>query len=212
MNQSIFSSDNVVHLDHTPLQLNSLYIAIGLEEEDVGYPVVSQATDELGDRIALTSSLWHVSTRVSLHDAFRTINSSMLDRRIDYKTSLVILNPSDNHSKWHLRQPLSDLMYAHWDFENNIFISFALHDTLKKQKPLVHCLTGLGTWAPLSRTVWYLSTAYSSKEVFQKLLYTIGPGDQLCVLDSKGHLAIWQDGKSIPSLPKVIDQQIKSRL
>ena len=201
MNQSGSSSYNIAALKNSTLQNKGLYVAIGLDEEEAGYPIVSQAADRLGDRIALTSSLWHITTQLSLQDAFREINSSMVDRRIENHTSLLVVDPVSNYSKWHLRQPLSDLMCAHWNFENNLFISFALHDVPQKRNPLFQCLTGLGTWAPLSRTIWYLSTSHSSKDVFQQLLHTIDTGDQLCVFDSQGHLAIWQDGEAVPYPP-----------
>ena len=191
-----------VSYSHTPIVMNTgsthqpdgLYVAIGLEEEDAGYPVIVQATDTLGDGTLLAPSLWYVKTKHTLDEAFLHMNTSMLDRRIDGHTSLVVLDPYAKHAKWHLRQPLSDLLCAHWHFEHNVFIAFTLRDPKRRQNRLVQCITGLGVWAPISRTMWYLSTTCSSKDVFQRLLSAVEEGDHLCVFDSAGNVATWQEG------------------
>jgi len=177
---------------------HSLYVTLGLDEQEVGYQIVSQATDTLGERTQITPSLWQVKTLKNLDCAFKEINTSMLDRRIDSYSSLLVLDPVSKDARWHLRQPLSDLLSAYWDYQNNVFISFSVGDTSNKQQRIIQCITELGIWAPLSKTIWYLSTTTSSKKVFQSLLNVLDPGDQLCVFDSHGQLALWQDDVSFP--------------
>ena len=77
-------------------------------------------------------------------------------------------------------------------------VDLALQVWRKKHQQLIHCITQLGIWAPLSKNTWYVSTSISSKHVFQSLLNLLDVGDQLCVFDSCGQLAIWQDGASVP--------------
>lgn len=189
-----FSQTNL----NTSNTLHSLYITLGLDEQEAGYRIVAQATDSLGERTQVTPSLWQVKTLKDLDCAFKEINTSMLDRRIDSYSSLLVLDPTTREARWHLRQPLSDLLSAYWDYQNNVFISFSLSNTPNKQKQLIQCITELGIWAPLSKTIWYLSTTTSSKKVFQSLLNVLDAGDQLCVFDSHGQLALWQDDVSFP--------------
>ena len=175
-------------------KFNSLYVALGLQIQDAGYHIVADAAESIGKRMALTPSLWHVLTGYGLDDAFKEINTSMLDRRIDSYSSLLVINPTSGHAKWHLRQPLSDLITAHWAYEHNIFVSFSLAGSDLKYQHLIQCITKLGIWAPLSKDMWYLSTPASSKNVFQALLSVLDIGDQLCVFDSRGQIASWHNG------------------
>ena len=182
----------------TSNNLHSLYVTLGLDEQEAGYSIVAQATDSLGERTLVTPTLWQVKTPKNLDCAFKEINTSMLDRRIDSYSSLLVLDPTTKEARWHLRQPLSDLLSAYWSYQNNVFISFSLSNISQKQQHIIQCITELGIWAPLSKTIWYLSTTVSSKKVFQSLLNVLDPGDQLCVFDSHGQLALWQDDVSIP--------------
>ena len=178
--------------------LNSLYVAVGLQEQDVGYPIVVHATETFGERKPLTHSLWKVRTQLDVDIAFKEINTSMLDRRIDSHSSLLVFDSASGKAKWHVRQPLSDLISAYWNYQNNVFISFSLDQPSLNLKQLIQCITKAGIWAPLSKNLWYLSTNMPSKRLFQSLLDPLGIGDQLCVFDSRGQLAIWNDGARTP--------------
>lgn len=179
-------------------KLNSLYVAVGLQEQDVGYPLVVGATESFGERKPLTNSLWKVITHYDLDIAFKEINTSMLDRRIDSYSSLLVFDSVSGKAKWHLRQPLSDLISAYWNYQNNVFISFSLDHPSTNLKQLIQRITKEGIWAPLSKNLWYLSTNTPSKLLFQSLLNPLEIGDQLCVFDSRGQLAIWNDSARIP--------------
>ena len=118
----------------------------------------------------------------------------MMDRRIDSGAGLLVLDPITRKAKWHLRQPLSDLIKSHWSFQNNLFISFSLEDPSSNQQYVLERITKLGTWAPISKSTWYVSSAVSSKDALYYLLGGLGSGDKLCVFDSAGNQAVWQEG------------------
>ena len=180
--------------DSNALRFTPLYVALDLVESDAGYPIIRTVLENLGASIRITPTLWHVEGPYSLQHVFKTINTSMLDRRIDSDCSLLVLDPKLEQARWHLRQPLSDLMRAHWDYQQNVFISFQLAGKAPNWQTFMECITRLGIWAPLNKTIWYLSTPYSSKEVFQSLLDMLNSGDHLCIYDSSGNLATWHDG------------------
>ena len=184
---------------------HNLYVVLGLLEEELGYSVVAQAIRSQGKRKVLTPSLWQLTTTHGLNHLFKALNASMLDRRVDSNGSLFVLDPRSGKAKWHLGQPLSDLITAHWAFQNNIFVSFSLGNPSQNQKPFFYSLTQLGIWAPLSKTTWYLSTIHSSKHVFQSLLSLLNTGDQLCVFDNHGQLALWYNGTYLNEVPGLID-------
>lgn len=171
-----------------------LYVALGLQEKDPGYKTVRPVIESLGPSVYLGTALWHLRSKQGLKGSFQLINQSMMDRRIDSRAGLLVLNPSTRFAKWHLRQPLSDLLDAQWTYQNNIFISFSLQDPESNLQPVLDRITKLGAWAPISKTTWYISSSYSSKEAFYYMLGVLKSGDKLCVFDSTGNQAVWQEG------------------
>ena len=171
-----------------------LYVALGLQEMDPGYPTVSPAIESLGETTRLNTDLWYVQTPHSLQEAFRQINTSMMNPRIDSNAGLLVLDPVSRYALWHLKQPLSDLIGAHWEYQNNLFISFALVDSARNRRLVLDSITRLGTWAPISRTTWYVSSAVSTKDAFHYLVQGLESGDRLCVFDNAGNQALWQEG------------------
>ena len=171
-----------------------LYIALGLQEMDPGYPTVLPAIESLGTATLIGTGLWYLQSKHTMQEAFTKINTSMMDRRIDSYAGLLVLDPATRFAKWHLRQPLSDLMQSHWEFQNNIFISFTLTNPDHNQRAVLERITRLGNWAPISKTTWYVSTSYTSKDALHYVLGALGSGDKLCVFDSAGNQAVWQEG------------------
>ena len=122
-----------------------------------------------------------MATPLSMGDVFKQINTTMLDRRINSYSSLLVLDPSAGQARWHLRQPLSDLIASHWGYQHNVLISFSLAEVNKTsdaphRHALIECITKLGIWAPLSKSVWYLSSPQSSKHIFQSATQPPQPG------------------------------------
>ena len=176
-------------MDYTPL-----YVALGLQEKDPGYKTVRPVIESLGPVVPLGTALWHLRSKQDLKESFRLINTSMMDRRIDSSAGLLVLDPVNRFAKWHLKQPLSDLLDAQWTYQNNIFISFSLQKPGKNQQQILERITQLGTWAPISKTTWYVSASISSKEAFYYMLGALETGDKICVFDSTGNQAVWQEG------------------
>ena len=176
-------------MEHTPL-----YVALGLQEKDPGYKAVCPVIESLGPSVALGTALWHLRSKQDLQESFRRINLSMMDRRIDSTAGLLVVDPAARFAKWHLRQPLSDLLDAQWTYQNNVFISFSLYQPENNQQKVLDRITQLGTWAPISKTTWYVSSSISSKDAFYFMLGALESGDKLCVFDSTGNQAVWQEG------------------
>lgn len=176
-------------MEHT-----ALYVALGMQEIDPGYKTVLPVIESLGQSIYLGTALWYLRSTHDIQESFRRINTSMMDRRIDSGAGLLVLDPVTRKAKWHLKQPLSDLIAAHWGYQNNIFISFSLLDASRNQQTVLERITKLGTWAPISKTTWYVSSSVSSKDAFYYLLGGLDSGDKLCVFDSAGNQAVWQEG------------------
>lgn len=176
-------------MENTPL-----YVALGLQEKDPGYKTVLPVIESLGPSVYLGTALWHLRSSQDLQESFRVINTSMMDRRIDSTAGLLVLDPVARYAKWHLRQPLSDLLAAQWTYQNNIFISFSLDQPDKNQQKVLEHITKLGTWAPISKSTWYISASISSKDAFYYMLGALESGDKLCVFDSTGNQAVWREG------------------
>ena len=182
------------HKTACAMEHSSLYVAIGLQRQfDPGYNIVLPAIETLGQASPIGSSLWHLATTYGTDEAFKQINTSMMDRRIAHGAGLLVLDPSRRYAKWHLRQPLSDLIAAHWNYQNNLFISFSTSNNGNNYQTVIHRIAQLGTWAPISRSTWYVSSSVSSKDAFHYMLQDMTSGDRLCVFDSAGNQAVWKE-------------------
>ncbi|MEM8487881.1 MAG: hypothetical protein AAF564_20185 [Bacteroidota bacterium] len=171
-----------------------LYLALGIQESEPGFSVVSAVIGELGKTQKIGASFWKINSRFASDEAFKQINASMVDRRIDSSAALMLLDPANGSAKWHLQQPMADLINTYWDYQNNLFISFSLQDAGQNRQAFFERLMHLGIWAPLSKTIWYLSSAFSSNDAFHYLVSALKGGEGLSVLDSKGNIAFWQAG------------------
>ncbi len=173
---------------------NHLYIALGIQETDPGYSAVFPVVESLGTAAKIGVSFWQIETAVTSQAAFQKINTSMLDRRIDSGAALMIFNPINGQAHWHLRQPLSDLVEAQWHYQNNLFVSICLCNPSNNERAVFDRITRLGLWAPLSKTMWYISSTYGSRDAFHYLTGVLEAGDSLAILDDSGNSAIWRTG------------------
>ena len=171
-----------------------LYVALGIQESDPGFAVVSPTLSALGQASKISASFWQIKSTYSAEEAFKQINTSMLDRRIDGSATLMLLDPASGQAHWHLRQPLSDLIKSYWDYQNNLFVSFAPWDGHQNGPSFFERVTRLGMWAPISKTIWYVSTSIAAKDAFHYLIDVLEHGDRLSLLDSHGDIAFWQEG------------------
>jgi len=175
------------------MENTALYVSLGLQEKDPGYLDVTPTIESLGQITPLSSALWYLVSPHDIQEAFQAINTSMMNPRIDSSAGLLLLDPATGYAKWHLRQPLSDLLDAHWGYQNNIFISFSLKAAEKNQQMILNRIAQIGPWAPISRTTWYVSSSISTKDAFHYMLHDLEGGDRLCVFDSQGNQAVWME-------------------
>ena len=176
---------------------NYLYVALDIQDTDPGFAIVSPAISALGQALKIGASFWQIKSTYSAEEAFKQINASMLDRRIDSGATLMLLDPQSGQARWHLRQPLSDLIKSYWEYQQNLFVSFSLQDGNEHGRPFFDRMTRLGMWAPVSKTIWYISTAYTTKDAFHYLIGSLENGDRLALLNSQGDIAFWQEGSKI---------------
>ncbi len=171
-----------------------LYVALGIQESDPGFMVVCPVINDIGKSVKIGPSFWQIETTLTSAVAFKQINSSMIDRRIDSHAALMLLDPSKGEAKWHLRQPMAELIKTYWGYQNNLLISFNLGDEQKNNRKFIERMTLLGMWAPLSKTIWYISSAYKSADAFHFLTGALEAGDEFSMLDGRGNVALWQNG------------------
>ena len=174
-------------------ELNTVYVALGLHAQDPGYELVADSLPELGLCTKLHESLWMIHAKQSLDQVFKQINTSMIDRRIGSSSGLLAMDPHSTRTKWYFSRYISTVLDLHWNQRNDFFIAFKLRDPRVNFKPLYYDIKALGASTPISRSLWYVNSVYSSREVFQLLIGRMEAGDQLCILDSTGNVATWED-------------------
>ncbi len=183
-----------------------LYLALGIQESEPGFAVVSPVIGELGTTQKIGASFWKINTRFASDEAFKQINASMVDRRIDSSAALMLLDPANGSAKWHLQQPMADLINTYWNYQNNLFVSFKLDGSGQGRQAFFERLMHLGIWAPLSKSIWYVSSAFSSHDAFHYLVGELQRGEGISVLDSKGNIAFWQAGPDAKPKPNAISK------
>ncbi len=168
------------------------FVTVGIQESDPGFSVIKATLRSFDQAIRIGACLWQIKTSQQTEEVFQTFNAGMLHRRIDSSAALLLLNPVSGEAKWHLRQPLSDLIASHWQYQNNLLISVTAGQENKKNQALYEKITQLGMWAPLGKTVWYVSSPNKTQDAFHYLLGALRNGDSLSILDGKGNVALWQ--------------------
>ena len=188
---------------------HSLFVAIGLDAGEPGHSRIAETVQSLGSWTPYHESLWRVNTPHDLDKAFKQVNSSMIDRRIDGTAGLLMLDANNGHVKWHLRRPFSEMLKGCWHQRNNLFISFTLENPAANYERVIEDLLAIGISAPIGKTIWYSSSSYSSKEAFQILISSMAAGDELMVFDERGNIALWHDGHS--KAAQAFRQQIQNQ-
>ena len=187
------ATDEYVHNEiDTPVQTN-LFVALGLDSQDPGYPIVTESMQRLGHCVSIHESLWLINAQHPMNRVFKQINTSMMDRRIGSASGVFVLNAQEGTTKWYFSPAISEVMGAYWQYRNNFFVAFDLNDPGQNFDAICSDIRALGTWTPISKTLWYVNSSFSSREAFQILIAHMGIGDQLSILDSSGNLATWQD-------------------
>lgn len=176
------------------VERTSLFVAVGLSTGEPGHARVAETVQSLGPWTPYNESLWRVNSIHDLDRAFKQINTSMLDRRIDGTAGLLMLDPNEGYVKWHLRRPISEMLKGCWKLQNNLFIGFTLKNPQSNYERVVRDIQALGMSAAIGKSIWYSSSTYTSKEAFRILISSMDSGDELMVFDERGNVALWHDG------------------
>lgn len=180
----------------TTVAHTSLFVAIGLDANEPGHRRIAETVQSLGPTTPYHESLWRVNSIHGLDKAFKQINTSMIDRRIDGTAGLLMIDPNAGYVKWHLRRPISEMLKGCWPLNNNLFISFTLKNPVANYDRVMHDVQALGLSAPIGKSIWYASSTYTAKEAFRILISSMDAGDELVVFDEHGTMALWHDGHS----------------
>lgn len=172
---------------------SSFYVICDIEKTNPGYGLVEQAIACLGTFRQVHDTIWLLRSSYPSADVFQTINRSLLDRRIDSGTTLFVLEAGKGEAHWYLRQPLSDLLEANWAHNNNLFVAYTLKRPDVNRERIAHRISSLGSWAAVTKRVWYINAACSAKQAFQVIADSVERGDRLCVLDHRGQVVTLQD-------------------
>ena len=167
----------------------SLFIALGLQPGEPGYDFVMRHVEELGDVAHFNEGLMYVETSHKIDKAFKLLNECLTDPRMDCDTPLVVLDPKSMRAKWYLSLQVSGVLNANWRRRNNLFVC---HKAGQDPNTLVPYIQALGVAAPISKTTWYVSCAYSPTEAFKILSSFMDAGDRLTVFDAMGRVKSWQ--------------------
>ena len=81
------------------MENTALYVSLGLQEKDPGYLDVTPTIESLGQVTPLSSALWYLVSPHDIQEAFQTINTSMMNPRIDSSAGLLLLDPSTGYAK-----------------------------------------------------------------------------------------------------------------
>ncbi len=178
------------------VERTSLFVAIGLDANEPGHRRIAETVQSLGPATPYHESLWRVNSLHGLDKAFKQVNTSMIDRRIDGTAGLLMIDPNAGYVKWHLRRPIADMIKGCWHQDNNLFISFTLQNPAANYDRVMADVQALGFSAPIGKFIWYSSSNYTSKEAFRILISSMDAGDELVVFDERGNMALWHDGHS----------------
>jgi len=88
---------------------------------------------------------------------------------------------------------------------NNIHVSYDLYTPGQNYDSLTTAIKGLGNWAKIHKSFWYVNTTMSATQVAEYLWKLMDNNDTLYVVDSTNNMAAWRN------LPKDVEDQIKDQ-
>lgn len=176
--------------------LSDFYISVGTYPHEPGFGRIALTLHSLGRATHIHHSLWHLKSTAAAVEVFRAINQSLIDRRIDGHTGVLILDTARGDSQWHLPFSISSMLSQNWQQKSNLFISFTIEQK-KTRKNLLHLIDSLGSAACIDASCWYVSSRYAVKEVFQLMAGLLGKKDELFFFDDQGHTAMCRYGHQV---------------
>jgi hypothetical protein len=74
---------------------------------------------------------------------------------------------------------------------NNLFISYDLKNPGQNYDRVITAIKGLGSWAKVQYSLWFVSSAYAAKEAAEIVRRAQDTNDTLIVIDSTNNDACW---------------------
>lgn len=74
---------------------------------------------------------------------------------------------------------------------NNLFISYDLKNPGQNYERVITAIKGLGSWAKVQYSLWYVSTSYTAKQAADIVRRAQDTNDTLIVIDATNNDAAW---------------------
>ncbi|MFK7843661.1 MAG: hypothetical protein AB8G77_00065 [Rhodothermales bacterium] len=172
--------------------VGNYFIAVGMRAGDLGYRHVIHEISKLGEVAHFNEGLLYLTTTLSIDQAFKRINKSIIDPRIPSDVGLLIVDAANARAKWYLNCEVSQILADNWHERTNLFVC---HDNCANKK-LVYDINALGQAIPISEHIWYVSTTYTPKEAYQILCDSKESEDRITIFDATGKVKSWQSERS----------------
>ncbi len=169
-------------------KMTHFIVALGMRAGDLGYRHVLHAISKLGEVAHFNEGLLRLTTTLTIDQAFKRINKSIIDPRIPSDVGLMILDTQQSHAKWYLNREVSEVLISEWHNRTNLFVCH--NDCANRQ--LVYDINALGPAIPISEHIWYVSTSYLPGEAYKILSASRKADDRLTVFDAAGNISSWQ--------------------
>jgi hypothetical protein len=74
---------------------------------------------------------------------------------------------------------------------NNLFISYDLKAPGQNYEQVITAIKGLGSWAKVQYSLWYVTSAYTAKQAAESVRRAQDANDTLIVIDASNNDAVW---------------------
>jgi CRISPR/Cas system-associated endoribonuclease Cas2 len=75
---------------------------------------------------------------------------------------------------------------------NNLIISYDLNNPGQNYERLIEAIKGLGSWAKIQKSVWYVDSSLTAVQVVTHLWARMDASDSLFVVDATSGQCAWQ--------------------
>ncbi|MBE0562092.1 MAG: hypothetical protein IH622_14920 [Ochrobactrum anthropi] len=76
---------------------------------------------------------------------------------------------------------------------NNLHISYDLMDPGQNYDAVIKAIKGLGSWAKVHKSFWYVNSKHSAGEARDIVWRAMDRNDKLYVVDATNNVAAWQN-------------------
>lgn len=92
---------------------------------------------------------------------------------------------------------------------NNLFVSYDLNNPGQNYERVITAIKGLGSWAKVQMSLWYVSSAYTAKQAAEIVRRAQDANDSLIVIDTTNNDASWYNLD--PKVSEFMQQQWNQR-